>query len=167
MAGFDKPPQNHKIRYQYNINTKQRLKILVILQEVFLEARTYIYSMRMRYPLTLKWKTKIVTKSQLLMPFNMSFHFCDQVLQNISTVVSHKQFSSLVMVSWGCFRPKFFVDFPDHVRSQQTLFWFPFSRNSILNFKELKPSSCFWKRVILLLNMLSVVLAFEIIKHIF
>ena len=70
------------------------------------------------------------------------------------------------MVSWGRFHPKFVADFPDHVGSQKTPFSIPLSRNSILNVKELKSFSCFWKRVTLLMNMLIVVLRwFYIIRN--
>ena len=65
------------------------------------------------------------------------------------------------MVSWGRFRLKFVTDFPDHVRSQKTPFSIPLSRNSILNFKDLKPHSYFRKTVTLLMNMLIVVLRFK------
>ena len=49
-------PQDHQTRYQYTFDTQNELSLLDSPQGVFLEARAYIYSMRMFYPLTLRMK---------------------------------------------------------------------------------------------------------------
>ena len=49
-------PQDNQTKYQYTYDNQQGLNTLGNIRGVFLEVRTYTYSMRMFHPLTLRLK---------------------------------------------------------------------------------------------------------------